>query len=164
MKTTTTKCNLQLKFSETDLFSNMKVPVNTHFVQSNLRQSQRVKAGAKSKEVVLNPEGIKATLDRPENGISLEEHLRKKKVFSNDDYAYINYFGTPNVKSGGSACHATENEMLLNNAELNRESDMESLSPTSLNSQNARAANAGKYFTISSNAGHRFRKIIKKYV
>ena len=154
-----TKCNLQLKFAETDLFA--KVPVNTHFVQSGFRQSQRVKSSTK-KEMVLNADAeTKASdLNRPENGISLEERLRKKKIFRSDDYAFINYYGTPNVKT---SVKSIENEMLLNNAE-NSESDVESLSPTSLNNQNARVVNSGKYFTISSNAGHRFRKIIKKYV
>jgi len=93
------------------------------------------------------------------SAISLEEKLRKKKIFANDDYEYINYFGTPNVKN----LKVGENEALLNNDETHEQSDIESLSPTSLSSQNSRQAST-KYFTISSSAGHRFRKIIKKYV
>jgi len=89
--------------------------------------------------------------------ISLEEKLRKKKIFANDDYEYINYFGTPNIMN----LKVSENEALLNNDEANEQSDNESLSPTS--SHHSRQGST-KYFTISSSAGHRFRKIIKKYV
>jgi hypothetical protein len=63
--------------------------------QNSLRHTQRHKVSLKKIdsrcEDFCDPNKIEA--------ISLEEKLRKKKVFANDDYEYINYFGTPNVRN-----------------------------------------------------------------